>query len=138
MKNNTHARPGFTLTEVLASIAITTMLVGGMAAFTVKVTSEMTAAKTRNAVAHWAAGQLEQARTINSPKQLADFAAKSSLPEYLQLKMVRPKIQATVNPVPGYPNLRRLDLNIQWTTTAGAPASPVHLATLVPVVEDKP
>ncbi len=131
-------RKAFTLTEVLASIAVTTILVGGMAAFTVRIWNEMAAARVREGVAQWAAGTLEQARTPPVAKDLQAFASKVALPEHLTRQMSDPKVQAKVTPVTDAPILRRIDLEIAWTNRNGSPARPLVLSTLIPLPGDKP
>lgn len=137
-KHGPATRGGFTLAEVLASIAVTTILVGGMAAFTVRIWNEMAAARVREGVAQWAAGTLEQARTPLVAKDLQAFASKVALPEHLTRQMSDPKVQAKVTPVTDAPTLRRIDLEIAWTNRNGSPARPLVLSTLIPLPGDKP
>jgi Tfp pilus assembly protein PilV len=137
-KHGPAIRGGFTLAEVLASIAVTTILVGGMAAFTVRIWNEMAAARVREGVAQWAAGTLEQARTPQVAKDLQAFASKVALPEHLTRQMSDPKVQAKVTPVTDAPILRRIDLEIAWTNRNGSPARPLVLSTLIPLPGDKP
>lgn len=137
-KHGPAIRGGFTLAEVLASIAVTTILVGGMAAFTVRIWNEMAAARVREGVAQWAAGTLEQARTPQVAKDLQAFASKVALPEHLTRQMSDPKVQAKVTPVTVAPILRRIDLEIAWTNRNGSPARPLVLSTLIPLPGDKP
>lgn len=131
-------RGGFTLAEVLASIAVTTILVGGMAAFTVRIWNEMAAARVREGVAHWAAGTLEKARTPPIAKDLQGFVSKMTLPEHITRHVSNPQVRADLTPVPGGSTLRRLDLEIAWANRNGEPARPLVLSTLIPIPAEKP
>lgn len=130
-------RAGITLAELLASVAITTVLVGGMGAFTIKIFREMGAAQTRDQVAQWSANALEQARAPEATKDLARYAASLVLPERLTIRMVDPKLVAVVLPQPGSPGLQRIDLEIRWKNSDGAPARPLRLSTLLAAASGK-
>ena len=131
-------RPAFTLTEVLASVAITTFLLGGMAAFTVKTWNEMAAARSRDGVAHWAANCLEEARAAAAAGKLSSFSDTINLPGHLTHHMVDPTIVASISNEPSDSSLRRVEVEVRWTGSTGSPVRPVRVATLVAVPGGKP
>ena len=131
-------RAAFTLTEVLASVAITTFLLGGMAAFTVKTWNEMAAARSRDGVAHWAANCLEEARAAAAAGKLSSFADTINLPGPLTRHIVDPAIVASIANEPSDSSLRRVEVEVRWTGSTGSPVRPVRVATLVAVPGGKP
>lgn len=132
------SRKGFSLAEVLASVAITTFLLGGMAAFTVKTWNELAAARNRDGVAHWAANCLEEARAAARTGKLAGFPDTLTLPGHLTRQMVDPTVVASILPEPSDSTLRRVEVEVRWTATTGSPVRPVRVATLVAVPGGKP
>jgi len=121
--------------ELLAAIAVTTTLLGGMALFTVKMWEEMAAARCRDGVAHWAGGVMEQAQNPSRGQPLDTFVSSLKLPEHLAKHMIKPVVSAKLSPVPDQPLLRRLDLEVKWKDANGSPAGPVLLSTLLSASE---
>lgn len=124
-------RKGIALVELLASVAVTTLLIGGMGLFTVKMWEEMAAARCRDGVAHWASGVMEQAQNPNREQTLDAFVNSLKLPDHLARHMVQPRVTPKLTPVPDQPLLRRLDLEVKWSDANGSPAGPVLLSTLL-------
>ncbi len=137
-KSLAQPRKAFTLAEVLASVGITTFLLGGMAAFTVKTWNEMAAARTRDGVAHWAANCLEEARAAARSGKLNGFADQLNLPRHLTKQMVDPTVVASIEAEPADKSLRRVEVEVRWTGSTGSPVRPVRVATLVEVPGGKP
>ena len=111
----------------LVCLGVAATLVGQVAVWSI---GERARADTRLAAIEWAANVLERANASRWEELNEAWAAKQTLPEELSERMVKPVVTVQLETDEQLPNIKRMNVRVQWFHTEGEKAPTVELMTL--------